>query len=237
MILALIPARGQSRGISRKNARHLAGFPLVAWSILAAQKAKVDQVVVSTDDDEIGDLAHTHSAEVVWRPAELATDDCPDLPVVEHALRAFDVPDDAIVVYLRPTSPFRRPEEINEVVELMRRRPEVSSVRSVVPATSHPQKMYAEAGPIGLPYRVLMPYLPAFHAANAPRQGLGAVYKPVGFIDAVRARWMWMGSMEGPVIARWDAPVERAVDLDDESQWSAADGLAVLNGWAPGRCG
>src|SRR5512138_4044098 len=108
--LALIPARGGSKGIPRKNIRNFAGYPLIAWSIAAAKQSScVRRVIVSTDDPEIAAVAREHGAETPFlRPAELAQDNTTDLPVFEHALAWLEEkeayrPD--IVIQLRPTSP------------------------------------------------------------------------------------------------------------------------------------
>src|SRR5215211_2217546 len=88
-ILALIPARGGSKGIPRKNIRNFAGYPLIAWSIAAAKQSElVTRVIVSTDDEEIAAMARQYGAETPFlRPAELAQDQTTDLPVFEQALR------------------------------------------------------------------------------------------------------------------------------------------------------
>src|SRR4249919_3067538 len=88
-ILALIPARGGSKGIPRKNIRSFAGYPLIAWSIAAAKQASnVRRIIVSTDDEEIAAVAREHGAETPFRrPSELAQDQTTDLPVFEHALQ------------------------------------------------------------------------------------------------------------------------------------------------------
>ena len=87
-ILALIPARGGSKGIPRKNIRNFAGYPLIAWSIAAAKQAScVTRLIVSTDDEEIAAVAREYGAETPFlRPSELAQDQTADLPVFEHAL-------------------------------------------------------------------------------------------------------------------------------------------------------
>jgi len=85
--VAIVPARGGSKGLLRKNLRDLAGKPLIAWTIAAAQAARgVDRLVLSTDDAEIAAVARALGAEIVERPAELAQDDTPTLPVLRHAL-------------------------------------------------------------------------------------------------------------------------------------------------------
>src|SRR4030095_14904629 len=88
-ILALLPARGGSKGIPRKNIRNFAGYPLIAWSIAAAKGSQfVTRVIASTDDEEIAAVARDYEAETPFlRPAEFAQDNTTDLPVFEHALQ------------------------------------------------------------------------------------------------------------------------------------------------------
>src|SRR4029079_13968109 len=111
-ILALIPARGGSKGIPRKNIRTFAGYPLIAWSIAAAKQAScVTRIIVSTDDEEISSVARQFGAETPFlRPSELAQDQTTDLPVFEQALdwlRDNESYKPDITVQLRPTSPIR----------------------------------------------------------------------------------------------------------------------------------
>lgn len=115
MILALIPARGGSKGIPRKNIRPLLGKPLIAWSIEAAKASKlVDVVAVSTDDAEIAAVARKYGAEVIDRPKELATDDASTLAVMQHALRTRPA---EILVLLQPTSPVRDGGLIDDCIQ------------------------------------------------------------------------------------------------------------------------
>jgi CMP-N,N'-diacetyllegionaminic acid synthase len=115
-VVALIPARGGSKGIPRKNLAPLAGKPLLHWAIDAALAADtVTRVVVSTDDDEIA--AAAGDAELLRRPADLAGDDTPMLDVIRHALEHVEPCD--VLVLLQPTSPLRRPEQVDEAVRLL----------------------------------------------------------------------------------------------------------------------
>ncbi|MBI3298565.1 MAG: acylneuraminate cytidylyltransferase family protein [Elusimicrobia bacterium] len=105
MILAVIPARGGSKGIPRKNLKPIAGKPLIVWSIEAAKRAKrLDRVVVSTEDPEIAAVSRAAGAEVLDRPAELATDGATTAAVLQHAVKTLQ-PD--TLVLLQPTSPIR----------------------------------------------------------------------------------------------------------------------------------
>jgi CMP-N,N'-diacetyllegionaminic acid synthase len=113
-VLGLIPARGGSKGIPRKNLAPVAGKPLLAWTIDAARAAtELTRVVVSTDDDEIASAA---GVEVLRRPAELAADETPMLDVVRHAVAELS-PD--VLVLLQPTSPLRRAEHIDAALRLL----------------------------------------------------------------------------------------------------------------------
>jgi CMP-N,N'-diacetyllegionaminic acid synthase len=113
-VVGLIPARGGSKGIPRKNLAPVAGKPLLAWTVDAARAAtELTRVVVSTDDDEIASAA---GVEVLRRPAELAADETPMLDVVRHAVAELS-PD--VVVLLQPTSPLRRAEHIDAAVRLL----------------------------------------------------------------------------------------------------------------------
>lgn len=118
-ILAIIPARGGSKGILRKNIKKLGGKPLIAWTIECAQKSKyIDKVIVSTDDEEIADVAKEWGGEVPFmRPAELAQDDTPSVSVVVHALKECMHDGYSYVILLQATSPFRTPSDIDGAIE------------------------------------------------------------------------------------------------------------------------
>ena len=123
-VLAIIPARGGSKGIPRKNIRLFAGYPLIAYSIAAGlQAATVTRVVVSTDDAEIAEIARSHGAETPFlRPVELAGDRALDLPVFEHALTWLAEKENYhpdIIVHLRPTTPIRPPDLVDRTVRLL----------------------------------------------------------------------------------------------------------------------
>lgn len=138
--LAIIPARGGSKSIPRKNLRVVAGKPLIVWSIEQALDAKlVDHVLVSTDDLEIAEVARRAGAEVPFlRPAELASDTAPTEPVLLHALDWLDEhggyrPEG--VVLLQPTCPVRRPGTIDDAIQLLieRRADSLVGVREIHP--------------------------------------------------------------------------------------------------------
>jgi len=112
--LGIIPARGGSKGVPRKNVRPICGHPLIAWTIGAALKSKtLDQVLVSTEDEEIAEISRAYGAEVLDRPAELAVDTALSRDVIAHALKATGA---GHSVLLQATSPIRSPDLIDRVV-------------------------------------------------------------------------------------------------------------------------
>lgn len=113
--IAIIPARGGSKGLPGKCTVDFAGKPLVAWTIAAAQEAGLARVVVTTDSAHIAAVAARYGAEVVARPKELADDYSPMMPVVQHALQAFEA---TTAVLVQPTSPLRSPQDIRAGVAL-----------------------------------------------------------------------------------------------------------------------
>ena len=121
-IMAIIPARGGSKSIPRKNIVPLGGKPLIAWSIEAALGSKfITRTVVSSDDEEILKVAETHGAEVLRRPAELATDKATSEPVILHVLDHFlkhEKYEPDLVIYLQPTSPLRTTDDIDGAIRV-----------------------------------------------------------------------------------------------------------------------
>jgi CMP-N,N'-diacetyllegionaminic acid synthase len=147
--LGVITARGGSKGIPGKNLKLLAGRPLLAYTVEAALESGVfDRLILSTDDPAIADAARGLGCEVPFlRPAELARDDTPHLPVMQHALQWVADHEDYrpdLVMILQPTSPLRQPHHIREAVALMATSP-ADSVVSVcaVPSHYHPMNMIA----------------------------------------------------------------------------------------------
>lgn len=123
-VWALIPARGGSKGIPRKNLAPLGGRPLLAWTIEQARATpEVDRVVVSTDDDEIAHTAESWGAEVLRRPEELSGDEASSESALVHALEVLCAEDEEpeLVVFLQATSPLRRPDEISRAIDTLRR--------------------------------------------------------------------------------------------------------------------
>lgn len=207
--LAVIPARGGSTGLPRKNVLRLGGVPLVVRAIEQAQASRaVDEVVVSTDDAEIAALSEQAGAEVVWRPSELAMDRTPTVAVLTHVLqtrRGEAMPDR--VVTLQPTSPMRLPRHIDEAIGLLT--PEFDAVVSVCPVSHSPYKMFSVVRD------TLQPLLEAAPPPGTPRQDLPPVYQENG---AVYVTWTSVLREQNSIWGRRTRPflmdAESSVDID-----------------------
>jgi len=230
-ILALIPARGGSKGIPRKNIRSFAGYPLLAWSIAAAKQAAcVTRILVSTDDEEIAAVAREYGAETPFlRPAEFAQDNTTDLPVFEHALQWLEANEDyqpEIVIQLRPTSPIRPRDCVDSAVNILLQQADADCVRGVVPAGQNPHKMWRIAGD-GQPMKSLLEVEGITEPYNAPRQILPPVYWQTGHIDAIRVSTIKQKhSLTGDVIYPLVIDPRYTVDIDNLSDWAKYESLA-----------
>lgn len=228
-VLAIIPARGGSKGIPRKNVRLFAGHPLIAYSIAAARQSElVSRVIVSTDDEEIAGVARDYGAETPFlRPVELAQDQTLDLPVFQHALRWLEEQEGyrpEVVVQLRPTSPVRPPTLVDEAVQILLAHPEAHSVRGVVPAGQNPHKMW-RIDPQNGHMTPLLQVPGLAEPYNAPRQVLPPVYWQTGHIDVIRPEVIQKGSMSGQVILPVMVDPAYTVDIDTPRDWARSEWL------------
>jgi len=242
-VLALIIARGGSKSIPMKNILPLAGFPLIAYSIAAGRASEsVTRVVVSTDSEEIADVARRYGAETPFlRPAELAQDNTPDLPVFQHALEWLAEHEKyrpEMVVQLRPTSPFRRVWHIDQAVFRLMEHPEADSIRAVVVPFQNPFKMWqiAEDGlmrPLIPDVSKMLPKGAALPAGlsqnepyNLPRQVLPEVYWQTGYIDAAWSDTILVKkSMTGENILPLVMEPHEWIDIDTADDWRRAERL------------
>lgn len=146
-ILGIIPARGGSKGIPRKNIKLLNGKPLIAYTIEAALASNLYRVIVSTDCEEIANISKEYGAEVMMRPSHLAEDKTPTLPVLQNVISKLDKKFDAVMT-LQPTSPLRTIEDINKSIEIFSSDKEADSLVSVVevPHNYTPEKLMSFDG-------------------------------------------------------------------------------------------
>ncbi|MGB5811546.1 MAG: acylneuraminate cytidylyltransferase family protein [Polyangiales bacterium] len=224
-ILGLIPARGGSQGVPRKNVRLLGGKPLIGYTISAAHEAsRVDRVVVSTEDQEIAKVAKSLGAEVPFmRPNALAQNDTPMLPVIVHALETLRVEGweaDAICL-LQPTFPFRRADEIDACVEAFEERG-ADCVISVhhVPHQFNPHWVYVEEAD-----RTLV--LATGEREPIPRrQELPAAFHRSGAVYVSRADVVLNGgSLYGERVVGYETPADTACNIDTMDDWARAEAM------------
>jgi CMP-N,N'-diacetyllegionaminic acid synthase len=225
-VLALVPARGGSKSIPRKNVREIAGKPMVAHSIAHALSSKhITRTILTTDDDEIAEIGERYGAEVPFRrPAEISADLSTDYEFVRHALewlRDHEGYSPDLVVQLRPTTPMRDQRLIDAAIEALAGAPEADSLRAVVKCSFTPYKMWT-LGTDGYLRQLLQlegypePY-------NQPRQLLPEVVQQDGFIDIVRPRTIFeQNSITGMRVLpfhldRW------SIDIDDEHELEDAE--------------
>jgi N-acylneuraminate cytidylyltransferase len=227
-VLAIIPARGGSKSIPRKNILDFAGTPLIAYSIAAGLAAEtIKRVIVSTDDREIAATARDYGADVPFiRPEDISRDDTPDLPVFKHALEWLTSNENyqpELIVQLRPTSPFRRVEHINQAVWSLLERPEADSIRTICIPFQNPFKMW-KVDENGFLQPLIDIDLPEPY--NLPRQALPEVYWQTGYVDAAWADTiLGKDSMTGERILPLVIGAEEWIDIDSPDDWKRAERL------------
>lgn len=222
-VLALIPARGGSKGIPGKNIANLAGKPLIAWTIEAAQACpSIDAIMLSTDDQAIAEVAVKFGCSVPFtRPAELATDEATSMEVVLHALE--QLPGFDVVLLLQPTSPLRNSADIAACLELLQDAPAVVSLR---PSEDHPYLIFR----IGHD-NSLEPYAMPFAGQSLRRQDLPGAWCLNGAIYAADTAWLKsQKSFLSPNTVAYKMPAERSLDIDTLADLHRADkALRFLN--------
>lgn len=236
-MVALIPARGGSKRIAKKNIRPLLGVPLIAYTMGAALESGVfERVVVSTEDPETACMASDYGVSVIKRPAALATDDSPDVQWLRHALDVIMWGPFQSWAILRPTSPFRTADTIRRAYRQFTLPDQTAdSLRAVEPARQHPGKMWTQDG-YGMPIKPLLdkkhadgtPWhssptqsLPTYYVQNACLEmGYTANLTTYGTIHGRKVDPFFTIGHEGHDVNTW-------ADLR-EAEYLAASGEAVL---------
>lgn len=219
-ILAIIPARGGSKGIPRKNVRLLCGKPLVAYSIETALSSEyIDRVVVSTEDKEIARIVEQYGGEVIERPTELARDDTPSLPVYQHVIEYLEKEErfttDAVVA-LQPTCPLRIAADIDGAIQKFLGA-DCDSVLSVCEAEHPPHWMYTLDGD-------RMKLLIEGGEKIARRQDAPRVYRINGAVYITRKQIMMVENrVWGDDTRAYIMPWERSIDIDTEIDLKLAE--------------
>ncbi len=219
-VLALITARGGSKGLTGKNLRPLGGRPLIVWSVEAVHGSTlVDRTVLSTESEEIAAVAAAAGCEVPFmRPAELATDEAEHLDVIVHALTTLDRTYDYVVL-LQPTSPLRTAADIDNALRFCAARGAPACV-SVCPVAKPPEWCYRLDGDDRL-----LPVAGSFERITQ-RQGLKPSYALDGALFIARCDWLLAGRdfISAETVA-YRMPAERAVDIDTALDLAQAEFL------------
>lgn len=222
-ILALIPARGGSKGIPRKNIKPLLGKPLIAWTIEQGKRSKyIDRIIISTEDEEIAEISKKYGAQAPFlRPKELATDETKGIDVVLHTIEwmkrnneSFD-----LIMLLQPVSPLRTSEDIDKAVELLFSK-NAMAIISVCEVDHHPYWVNR------LPENGCMENFLKPEVMNKGRQELTTFYRLNGAIylaycDYIAKQKGFFGNESFAYIM----PKERSVDIDDEMDFILAEFL------------
>lgn len=225
LIYSIIPAKSNSKGIPSKNIKLLKGFPLLAYSIVAAKLTKgVSRVIVSTNSPEIAEMAKKYGAEAPFlRPARFCKSSSNDLDAIAHALRWLQknegsVPD--LVVYLRPTTPLRNPAVLAKAIKELKRSPNATSLRSGHPIAEPPHKMFQilKTGFFG----GFFPNYPKPEYHGIPRQLFPQTYHPNGYVDIVRSDFIKKSKFKlcfGEKILPFVTPVVTEIDTPEDFEY------------------
>ena len=190
MILGVIPARGGSKGIPRKNIKTIADKPLIAWTIEAAKNSKLlDRFVVSTEDSEIKNISQKYGAEVIDRPRELATDNATTLSALQHALSIIKA--DTVVI-LQPTSPVRDSDLIDKCIERFKEKKADNLATGFI-------CKFMEYG-----------------TYTQRRQDLEGFFYDDGNVYAIKADLIKKGKLFGKNVERFETSREENIEIDDD---------------------
>ena len=220
-ILAVIPARGGSKGIEKKNITELAGRPLLQWTIDAAMKSRyIDRFVLSSDNPQIQMVAESLGCEVPFtRAAHLATDEASTIDVLLDALErvaGFDV-----VVLLQPTSPFRTAKDIDSCLELMIR-DGAPAVVSLCAVQDHPALVFKLQND-----KKITPFLSSSQGQSLRRQDLPAAFALNGAVYAANIPWFIKHrTFTASEAVGYIMPESRSIDIDDAQDLLLAQQLA-----------
>ena len=218
-ILAIIPARSGSKGISNKNIKNLNGHPLVAYSIKAAMLTPtIDRVIVSTDSRRYASIARKYGAETPFlRPKEISGDNSTDLEFVEHALEwLYQAEGDAprLVVHLRPTTPLRDPRVIEKAILTINNDNRATALRSV----------HQMSNPAYKCFEVRDKYLACvcnrsmdIESTTLARQNFPKTYEPNGYVDILKTEFVTTNKkMHGNKVIAFETPRVADVDTPDD---------------------
>lgn len=199
--LGVIPARGGSKGVLRKNIKSIAGLPLIAWTIRSALESELlSDLIVSTEDEEIAEISEAHGCRVLWRPSELATDEATCISVLQHVIE--EIPFENLVL-LQATSPIRKPGLVDTCIEEFEK---------------------SGADNLGTGW---MCDLKEYGSYKARRQELESFFHDDGNIYVVKEALIRAGKMYGDKVERLVISREENVEIDDEFDFWLAEQILL----------
>lgn len=222
--LAVVPARSGSKGLPGKNIKKLRDKPLIAWSIMQAKSsAAIDRIIVSTDTQEIADIALSHGGEVPFlRPTNLATDTAKTSDVLIHLIETLKLKENyepEFVILLQPTSPLRRSEDLTAAKKLLIER-KAKAVVSVCEVEHHPWLSGT------LPESLCMADFLKPGIQNMRRQDFPNFYRLNGAIYMARTDYFLdLRGFIGPQSYAYVMPTERSIDIDSKLDFIVAESL------------
>ena len=222
-ILALIPARGGSKGVPGKNIKLLGGYPLIAYSICASRLSKdIARTVVSTDSTEIADIARRYGAEGPFmRPPGISQDDSTDLELFQHAINWFDENEKQtprIIVHLRPTTPFREPSKIDNAIDSIEKNINSTSLRSAHELAEPPHKEF-QLDERGF-FKGFFSDDNRLEYYNLPRQLFPKAYHANGYVDIIKTDVVKKTNLlHGSNILGFITPVTTEVDKEEDFEY------------------
>lgn len=218
-IIGIIPARGGSKGVPKKNIKEIGGFPMIAYSIIAGQMSKeIDRCIVSTDSQEIADIAKKYDADVPFlRPSKFATDSSTDIEYIKHAIDWFDKNEGYMPEYwvlLRPTTPLREPKVIDAAIREMLNQQEATSLISIHEFAETPGKMFGMQDGF---LHGLCPMDPRPEYFTLPRQAFAPSYFGNGYVDIIKtATIIDQESCFGSRMLGFETPDTGEIDTPDD---------------------
>lgn len=219
-VVAIIPARSGSKGIKNKNLADLGGYPLLAYSIIAAKLCrKIERILISTDSEQYAEIGRQFGAEVPFlRPVELSGDSATDRDFMVHSMEWMLEHEGHLPeywVHLRPTTPLRNPTLLDDAIDVMIKNPQATSLRSAHASPESPFKWFRvnDEG-----------YLTSLTSDdtrldkfNLPRQSYTQVFIPDGYVDIVKSSFiMNSGLFHGDKVVAYESPFCTEVDSPDE---------------------
>tara|TARA_Y100000034_G_C6894557_1_gene412174 strand:+ start:1221 stop:1934 length:714 start_codon:yes stop_codon:yes gene_type:complete len=226
-VIALIPARGGSKGVPKKNIKNLCGKPLIYYSIKACKIAQnIDRVIVSTDDYDIANIARKFGAEVPFmRPTKFASDLSTDFDVVTHFFEQIDADE---IAYIRPTTPLRDPIYIDAAIEqYFNARYDITGMRSMHELPESPYKVLKINGR-GLCEGFFQDFQGIEDYTNLPRQIFPAAYQPNGYVDLIKKETVLSGSTFGEKVLPY--VTDFLIEVDSPYQFKMLEDKIKVNG-------